>query len=282
MTEFASSSTSEAFFLDTGHGKRFCMFHAPREKQTCDVAVLYIHPFGEEMNMSRRMAARMSRAYAEAGLAVLQLDLLGCGDSEGQLKDANWSAWVQDLDFGVRWLHQNVCDRIVLWGLRLGATLALDFAQRSSFPVMHHVLWQPVMDGRKYLNQFLRLGLAAEVIGMTGAGGGTQSLRNRIENGEMIEIGGYELSPVLVASIDALDIASLRVDAASVDWFDIIPEGATSLPPGRRNSVQSWIDGNRDARLHTIPGPSFWSTVEVTECERLISETRAILIKEPA
>lgn len=43
-------------------------------------SIVYIHPFAEEMNKSRRMAALQARALTLAGFAVLQLDLIGCGD----------------------------------------------------------------------------------------------------------------------------------------------------------------------------------------------------------
>ena len=67
--------------------------------------MLYIHPFAEEMNKSRRMAALQSRALAQAGYAVLQIDLLGCGDSSGDFGDATWQSWVSDVVLGCQWLR---------------------------------------------------------------------------------------------------------------------------------------------------------------------------------
>ncbi len=68
-------------------------------------AVVYVHPFAEEMNKSRRMAALQSRALAAAGFAVLQIDLLGCGDSSGDFGDASWDEWIDDVLLAVRWLR---------------------------------------------------------------------------------------------------------------------------------------------------------------------------------
>ena len=81
---------TESFFLpiDEGrNGQRFCLFHRAHGDVTKG-SILYIHPFAEEMNKSRRMAALQARALAKAGYAVLQLDLLGCGDSSGDFGDA--------------------------------------------------------------------------------------------------------------------------------------------------------------------------------------------------
>ena len=89
----------EAFFLsvDGGRlGQRFCLFH-PAQGGVPKGCVLNIHPFAEEMNKSRRMAALQARALAKAGYAVLQIDLFGCGDSSGDFGDASWQDWVGDV-----------------------------------------------------------------------------------------------------------------------------------------------------------------------------------------
>jgi alpha/beta superfamily hydrolase len=78
-----------AFFLDTPDGPRYCQLHAPQGGPLQGL-ILCIHPFAEEMNKSRRMAALQSRALAEAGYTVLQIDLHGCGDSAGDFGEASW------------------------------------------------------------------------------------------------------------------------------------------------------------------------------------------------
>ena len=100
----------EAFFLPASLGRpgqRFCIFHAThgREPKGC---ILYIHPFAEETNKSRRMAAPQSRELARAGYAVLQIDLLGYGDSSGSFGDATWDGWLQDVAQGAQWLLNKV------------------------------------------------------------------------------------------------------------------------------------------------------------------------------
>ena len=103
----------EAFFLPTegnSPGQRFCLFHASQEPIVRG-SILYIHPFTEEMNKSRRMAALQSRALARAGYDVLQIDLLGCGDSSGDFGDATWQEWVSDVLRGCDWLRSRTKPR---------------------------------------------------------------------------------------------------------------------------------------------------------------------------
>ena len=69
------------FFLRFTAGNRFCLLHATDRRAVG--AVLYVHPLAEEMNKSRRMAALQARALAASGWVVLQVDLFGCGDSDG-------------------------------------------------------------------------------------------------------------------------------------------------------------------------------------------------------
>jgi alpha/beta superfamily hydrolase len=74
-----------------------------------------VHPFVEEMNKSRRMAALQSRSLAARGYSVLQIDLFGCGDSSGDFADASWEIWVQDVVLGAQWLSQRVGGAVALW-----------------------------------------------------------------------------------------------------------------------------------------------------------------------
>src|SRR5688500_5815022 len=59
--------------------------------------VLLLPPFAEEMNKSRRMCALLARGLAADGWRVVRIDLLGCGDSAGSLRDASWEQWCDDL-----------------------------------------------------------------------------------------------------------------------------------------------------------------------------------------
>lgn len=88
----------EAFFLETPGGARFCLLSRPIAE--AKGGVLFVPPFAEELNKSRRMVAEAVRAFVEAGWAVLQLDLKGCGDSAGDFGDAAWADWLADVDAG--------------------------------------------------------------------------------------------------------------------------------------------------------------------------------------
>ena len=145
----------EPFFFDARPGTRFSLYHAPNSQVAPRGAILYVHPFAEELNRTRRMAAQQSRAFAALGYAVLQIDLFGCGDSCGEFNAGRWQIWHDDLALAAEWLAERDSGPLTLWGLRLGGLLALDAAARLRPRCV--LLWQPFMSGRACINQFLRL-----------------------------------------------------------------------------------------------------------------------------
>jgi len=148
------------FFLPASGGQRYCLLHLPPPGRSARGGIVYLHPLAEELNKSRHVAAAQARAFAAAGYSVLQIDLYGCGDSSGDFGDARWPIWHNDLHLACAWLAQRVDGPLTLWGLRLGALLALDFASRAQLPLARLLLWQPELDGRRCIDRFLRLRLA--------------------------------------------------------------------------------------------------------------------------
>jgi exosortase A-associated hydrolase 2 len=274
MTLPPGAAPAEPFFLESGAGQRFCLFHPPIG--ACRGALLYVHPFGEEMNRSRRMAALQARELAALGYGVLQLDLYGCGDSSGDFGDARWELWKQDLAAGAGWLRERLGQPVTLWGLRLGALLALDYARGAPHPVAAVILWQPVASGAVHLTQFLRLRMAGELLAdSAGQPAGTGALRAALQAGEVLEVGGYDLAPALAAAIDVLDAAELAPDCP-VHWFEAVGGAGRALPPGAERIGAAWRQQGVELHMHAVHCPPFWSTPEITVCPALLAATSAL------
>ena len=280
MKPVAESAGAEPFFLRMGSGQRYCMYHAPAAP-ACVGAVLYVHPFGDEMNKARRMAALQARTLAAQGFGVLQIDLFGCGDSSGEFAEASWEDWKDDLRAADDWLRQRLNKPICLWGLRLGTLLALDYARTSAQAPAAVVLWQPVLSGSMFLTQFLRLRVASEMLaGDVPDGGdktgGTQGLRDELRAGKTLEIAGYELSPALAAACDSLDAGNMAVHGCPVHWFEAVAEAGRPMPPATRRVVEGWMRAGVSLQTHPTPCPPFWSTQEIEEAPELLSATSRI------
>jgi exosortase A-associated hydrolase 2 len=266
----------KAFFLPLDRGRRLCLLHAGQHTAKPRGAILFIHPFAEEMNKSRRMAALQARALADAGWVVLQIDLFGCGDSEGEFGEADWSQWVSDVLESAAWLRKETGVMPSLWGIRTGCLLAVQ-AARQIEPAPKLLLWQPIIDGSHFLQQFLRLKLAGQLLASgTPSRTGTEELRARLRTGETVEISGYSISPALASGLEAARLSPLAVPT-QVAWLEIAATADAELTPAARRCVQEWQSAGSEVDARTIEGPAFWQTLEIAECPKLLDATSAVL-----
>jgi exosortase A-associated hydrolase 2 len=270
----APANPAEPFFLPVQDGFRYCLYHAPQG--ACRGALVYLHPFAEEMNKSRRMAALQARALAALGVGVLQIDLHGCGDSSGDFGDARWDGWKRDVDAARAWLEQRLGRPAGLWGLRLGALLALDYAAGAAVTPPSVLLWQPVISGAGFVAQFLRLRVAAELLQDGAGNGGTKALRAQLEQGKSLEIAGYALAPELAFAIERLDAAVLAPRGCRIDWFEVVAAAGRPLPPAANAIATTWRAQGMNFGVQLVPGAPFWTTPEISECAALLDATGAL------
>ena len=267
-------------------GPRFAVLHRPPE--TPQGLVVFVHPFAEEMNKSRRMAALQARALANQGLAVLLPDLLGCGDSAGDFGDASWAAWVDDVVHASTWLREQARGwtappttaasadppphppPLTLWGLRTGALLAAEAAARLG-DVHRLLFWQPAPSGKTVLQQFLRLQMASELLGGD-ATGGTEALRTRLAAGDSVELAGYRLSPGLTQGLERARLEP-PPGVRLLHWLDLSPRAEAILVPGSASAVARWRQAGCDVHAQVVTGPTFWQTTEIEEAPGLIEAT---------
>jgi exosortase A-associated hydrolase 2 len=264
------------FFFNVDPGTRFCLYYPPNPKVPARGAILYVHPFAEEMNQARRMAAQQSRAFAAMGYAVLQMDLFGCGDSCGDFASGRWEQWQRDLAVAAEWLAERTSgEPLHLWGVRLGGLLALDFA--TTRMVEGIILWQPVINGRTAINQFLRLRLAA---GIDHAGPhaphSTSALRAELLTRGRLEVAGYELDAAMVKGIDACHAASLQLLPCTVHWFGGAAPAAPRLAAGAARLAARWAPLGVTLHFHPVDGVPFWAAGDIAECPALLAATAAV------
>lgn len=274
-----------AFFLETTTGRRFCVFYESEREAgqgtqhglQCRGAVLLVAPFGEEMNKSRRMLALQARALTRQGFAVLLMDLYGCGDSDGELRDASWDRWKADLTQACAWLSARTQAPLSLLGVRLGALLALDFLRDQSYPIRQIVLWQPVLNGQQFLTQFFRLRLAGEMMaGKSALSGGMKAIRQALLQGEIVEIAGYEISAQLAHGIEALDAEFWEFPRCRMDWLETLSSPDSEFAPARMRIAELWKNQGQYLALTKMIGPEFWASQEIGINSELIDNTAQI------
>lgn len=234
--------------------------------------VLFVPPFAEEMNRSRRMMTLLAQGLAERGYGSLVVDPFGTGDSDGEFAEARIAIWRDDLRRGYDWLAARGTVNISLVALRFGALLAHELC--AARPVNRLVLWQPAASGEQMLTQFMRIRLAAGLT--TGQVETTTTLRQRLGAGETLEIAGYDIVGGLAAEMDAL-----RLDpndpprTSSIHWFDLVAEDGRALTPGSTRLIDGWHARGATVDARAIKGDAFWALLETTVAPKLIEATVA-------
>lgn len=283
MTGPGPASGFEPLFLEGSAGPVFAVYYPARPVRAPRPGVVYLPPFAEELNRSRRMAALQARALAQAGVAVLVVDPYGCGDSFGSFGDARWDIWCDDAARAARWMRARGHEDMSLIGLRLGALLALEVSGQISGPAARAVLWQPVLRGDLMITQFLRLKLAAELAGRDGGGANTAELRRRLGAGEIVEIAGYPLGGALAAAIDKLSLEALgRASPARIDWIEIVGSADQAMTPAQQQIATRWQSGGVRFATHRLVAEPFWTLQETTFAPEMITLTTDLIAKGAA
>jgi exosortase A-associated hydrolase 2 len=254
--------------MDGARGQRFCLLHTPPAGQAALGHVVYVHPFAEEMNASRRMAALQARALARSGFAVLQMDLMGCGDSSGHFEEATWEAWLDDVTHARRWMLERWSGVAWLWGLRAGCLLAAQASRQDSQPAKL-LLWQPVMSGKQHLNQFLRLQMAGDIV-RGEPNRGTSRLMHLLEQGESVEVAGYNMSAALAQGMAQADLNGLSAGTQVVS-LELGSPDTSRVSPALAAQLQRWQDAGCSVVAHGVSGTSFWQMQECPDSQAWVT-----------
>ncbi|SEL62542.1 exosortase A system-associated hydrolase 2 [Roseateles sp. YR242] len=288
------TAACRSFFLDAGpRGQRLCVHHAAQGVVTPRGQILLLPPFAEELNKSRRMIALAARAFAQAGFDVLLTDLLGCGDSSGDFGDASWDDWLDDTYRAAIWLTEQASQPrsathphtthtahtpvpLWLWGVRAGALFAAPLMERLDRPVQW-LLWQPVTAGKLQLQQFLRLKVAADLVGGQ-AKGAMQALRTQLDQGQSVEVAGYRLSPALARGLEQAQLKPTP-RLQHLVWLETSTREEPALTPAAAMAVQAWTEQGCTVQAAAVAGPSFWAATEIEVAPALIDASVAALLQ---
>jgi exosortase A-associated hydrolase 2 len=266
---------SDPRFLEVGGRRLFALQLLPAGRPRG--SVLYLPPFAEEMNRCRSHVAASARALTALGYRCLLLDLLGTGESEGDIAEARWERWVEDACGALQWLGDTGDEPVTLWGLRTGALLAAEVAAAQPQAVQGLLFWQPVLDGALFVNQYLRLRLASQLV-QAGDKETTDSLRQRLAAGETIEVAGYPFTGAMAGSLGARKL-SLGPELARLPlaWAEVVSKPAQPLSPGSRRFIDACVAAGGAPRVEAVACPMVWQLAEREEAPALRDATLRLM-----
>ena len=95
----------------------------------------------------------------------------------------------------------------------------------ESLPEVHRLLlWQPVVSGKTYWTQFLRIRIAAEMSQADGVKS-TEELRQWSARGDIVEVSGFEVGAALAQRLDTLSLPGGALPPGlQVDWFEVLAD----------------------------------------------------------
>ncbi|MDZ4264017.1 MAG: hydrolase 2, exosortase A system-associated [Pseudomonadota bacterium] len=267
----------QPFFLQGSQGRLFALSYRPLETEARCHGVLFVPPFAEEMNKSRRMLTQQARLLAEDGYLTLLPDLYGSGESEGGFEHASWAGWCDDIVCGYRWLLENGAERVSVVAQRVGALLIAELLRQRAIELDRLVLWQPVVAGELFLNQFLRLRLAAEMT-KNGAGKSSVSLiRQELEQQGSVEVAGYTLSRDLAQPLtdSRLELTS-ECFSGVLHWCELVATPDRPVTAVAQKGVATLQGHGVRVELHKIVGHPFWGATEIEDVPALLKTTCGI------
>ncbi|MBN8507277.1 MAG: hydrolase 1, exosortase A system-associated [Burkholderiales bacterium] len=263
-----------AFLIEGARAPLHATYFPPQGAPHPQGDILVVPPFAEEMNRCRAMVALQARELSRCGVGTLVLDPYGTGDSAGDFVDATWTLWLADLRAGLAWLREHGQGCRTLWGLRLGAVLASHLA-RADGAIDRLLLWQPVLDGKQFFTQFLRIRIAAEM-NLPDRVKTTGELRKRAADGEAIEVSGYRIGPPLAKQLDEAQFdASVLASPMRIDWFEVLQAADATMSPAARQAIDRWRLAGASVEAGIVIGPAFWHVHERELAPGLIAATAA-------
>ncbi len=217
------------------------------------------------MNKIRRMLTVTGQRLNLAGIALVNPDLYGTGDSEGEFRDASWSQWLEDLRSSLAWANEAGLQVRGLLGVRTGALLAAEFAAKVA-SVRASVLWQPVQNGRSFLNQFLRVRVVSNSVNK-GVRETVESLMDQIDSGKVLRVSGYELTQTVASPLSQGNLDSLATSAlGNAVSIDVKRTGSETLE-------QTTKCGSITLTQFALKGEPYWNSVETLCNERVVELT---------
>jgi len=229
------------FYFGT-QGRRLFGIYEPAAAGTSGRrAALLCSPWGSEYIYAHRSLRQLAIRMSAAGIHTLRFDFFGTGDSAGDMAEADLAGWQHDIELAIEELQAVTgMSRVILAGMRLGATLAASVATRRPSDIEGLVLWNPIISGPAYLENLRNAKASMTLAGETCFIDETWMVR------------GFPLTPALRQQIDAIELLPVLTDLRTrtlllMTDHAVTPPGLAGQPLGKidialMSGVAPWIE----------------------------------------
>ncbi len=243
-------------FLPVGEEKLFSILHKP-ESGARGAGVLFLHPFAEEKLWVGRATTRLARSLAENGLSVLRFDFRGAGDSDRPHERMRLATLREDARAAAAHLREAAAvDSLHLFGFRLGATLALEFADELGADSV--ALVNPLPAGGDYLMKALRSNLTTQMSIFGEVREDREALIAAMRESGRINIDGYHISVELWDELSEIDFVKQPPAFAGPGLVVSLVKRDEAPADAASRKVFEHLRANPASRLQTAVSPPIW------------------------
>ena len=263
--------TKVATQVEFYQGTRGPLFRIIRTPEKILAHLIFIAPLFEQANQTRHHITRSAINAYQQGMQSIVFDHYGTGDSAGELIDASLALWQQDLLHQLTEIKTNSSKDILL-SLPLSAVLLL--SDKILSQVAGVILLQPDFNGKRFVQQFKRLALAAQ-LSKNNNSEGDKAKDAETSKLNIIEIAGYQMQSNLLDELAGQHIAKLADFNIDCHWFEWLEKSA-ELSPGRIKQQQAIADKNNKLSIQYIDDVKFWQASELQVAQCFLSQEQRI------
>lgn len=247
------------FFFGSPHEPLFgVLHHAARVAGQEPFGVVICSSFAHEHGFSHRMLVEWARALSGIGATVLRFDYRGHGDSAGSFEQYTVEDLLDDVFAAITELERRSgveCQG--LCGLRLGATLAALAASRDDRePFL--VLWEPILQGDKYLDELLRVVLAKYLTSGRQMRRTRSELKRAILQGAGVSVEGHLITEALFRSLAEVDLLKLSRYGKGPTFIVQVSNGRSSPIRTTLEDLSTAYAKAGHSDLRSVCAPPLW------------------------
>ncbi|PKI17791.1 hydrolase 2, exosortase A system-associated [Colwellia sp. 12G3] len=255
-------------------GTKGPLFRIIRTPEKVLAHLIFIAPLFEQANQTRHHITRSAINAYQQGLQSFVFDHYGTGDSGGELTEANLALWQQDILLQLADIAAHSTQAIYL-SLPLSAVLLL--SNEILRQVDGVLLQQPDFNGKRFVQQFKRLALAAQLT----KNNSTES--DDFKHGELseqplIDIAGYQMQPSLLDALAGQNLNKLADFHIDCYWFEW-QSPSEELSLSRLKQQQGVEHKNSKLRVEQVDDVKFWQSTELQIAQAFLRKELRVFSK---
>lgn len=220
---------------------------------------VYCHPLFDERKCAHRFSYQLKNAFEAEGLRLERFDYRGAGEATGDFSDISLASLRADT------AQQVGAEKVSLVGLRLGASLALDYCARDGSNVQTLVLVEPVVDGAAYVDYLRRRQHIKNVL--------TGETPDALHEQGYENIEGYKTSRTFLEEIgrfNLLELARPRPPANNV--FIVQVSNGSKVGPEVARLAGVLQGSAKNLSIENVKLPVFWERIPSTDYSSLTTK----------